>query len=137
MANDKALYWVAICVMAVGLGTSFVNHHADFARNLGLRAMVVADTITGRTQGQLDRANVLFDRTQAGFDRSQAAVDRVQTRVACLQTRIAQRQAELARAQAERTRMAVAQNVRKIVVTIPDIQTKTLVVGDWAADSEQ
>jgi hypothetical protein len=137
MATDKALYWIAICLMAVGLGNSFVNHHRDFTRNLGLRAMIVADTISGRTQGQIDRANVFFDRTQAGFDRSQAAVDRVQTRVACLQTRIAQRQAALARAQAVRTRMAVAQSVRNIVVTVPEIPSKTIVVAGWDDDSEQ
>src|SRR5207244_7120724 len=130
-------YWIAICVMAVGLGNSFVVHHRDFARNVGLRAMFVADAISGRAQGQVDRASVMFDRTQAGFDRSQAAIDRVQTRVACLQTRTAQRQAALARAQAERIRMAVAQSVRNIVVTVPEIPSKTIVVGDWDADSEQ
>jgi hypothetical protein len=137
MATDKALYWIAICLMAVGLGNSFVNHHRDFVRNVGQRAMIVADNISGRTQGQLQRSDVFFDRTQAGFDRSQAAVDRVQTRVACLQTRIVQRQAALARVQAERTRMAVAQRVRNIVVTVPEIPSKTIVVGSWNHDSEQ
>lgn len=137
MATEKALYWIAICVMAVGLGNSFVNHHRDFARNIGQRAMFMADAISGRTQGQFDRADVLFDRTQAGFDRSQAAVDRVQTRVACLQTRIAQRQAALARAQAERTRMAVEQSVRHLVVTAPDIPSNAIIVSNWDDDSEQ
>jgi len=137
MKTDKALYWVAICLMAVGLGNSILNHHANFTRNLGLRAMAVANTISGRTQGQLDRADVLFDRTQAGFDRSQAAIDRVQTRVACLQTRMAERQAALARTQAMRTRMAVEQSVRNIMVTVPAVPSKTIVINGWDDDSEQ
>ncbi|HZQ70974.1 MAG TPA: hypothetical protein VFA68_20775 [Terriglobales bacterium] len=137
MASEKAVYWIAICVMAAGLGNSWVNHHRDFARAVGQRVMIAADLVSGRAQGQLDRADALFARTQAGFDRGQATVDRVQASVDCLQARMARRQAALARAQAVRTRMAVAESMRKVMVTVPDIATKTVVIGDWNDGSVQ
>lgn len=131
MATEKALYWIALGVMAVGLGNSFMNHHQDFARNLGQHAMLIADSVSGRAAGQMDHAQVMFDRTQASFDRSQAEIARVQTRAACLQNRIAVRQAALAEAQAMRTRMSVARSVRKIVVTVPELPANPVVVNGW------
>ena len=135
MATEKALYWMAICVMVIGLGNSLVSHHRDLVRNVGQRAMLVAETVSGRAEGQVGRAQVFVDRTQASVDRTQAAADRVQARVACIQTRLAQREA--ARAQALQARLAVAQNMNKIVVTVPEIPARTIVVGGWDDDSEQ
>lgn len=137
MATEKALYWIAICVMVIGLGDSFVNHHRDLARNFGQKAMMVADLETGQAQGQMGQATGFVDRTQMRVDRAQAAADRVQARMACIQTRIARRQAALARAEALQARFAVAQNVKKIVVTVPEIPAKTIVVRGWDNDFDQ
>lgn len=136
MATEKSLYFVAMCVLAVGLGNSLVKHHLGFARDLGQHAAILANAVTGRTEAQLDRADVVFDRTQASFDRGQAAMDRARTRMACLQTRLAQHQAELARVQADQARLSVARSVRKIVVTVPEIPSRTIVVNGWD-DSDQ
>ena len=136
MATERALYFIAICVMAVGLGNSVMNHHQDFARNLGQHAVILANAVSGQTEAQLDRADVVFDRSQASFDRSQAAMDRARTRMACLQTRLAQHQADLARTQADRARLAVARSVRKIVVTVPEIPSQDIVVNGWDATNE-
>lgn len=131
MATEKSLYFIAMCVMVVGLGNSLVSHHRDFARSLGQRAAILASSFSGNAEAQLDRADVVFDRSQASFDRGQAAMDRARTRMACLQTRLAQHQAQLARVQADQARLAVARSVRKIVVTVPEIPSKTIVVNGW------
>jgi hypothetical protein len=136
MATDKALYWIAICVMAMGIGQSFFNRHPDFTRNLGQRAMVLADSVSGRTQGQLGHAQVFVAGTRARFDRSQAVAERVQSRLACVQARIAERQAAIASSQALRSRIA-AENMRKIVVAVPEIPSKTIVVNSWGGDFDR
>jgi hypothetical protein len=137
MATEKAVYWIAICVMTVGLGNTLVKHNGAFVQNIGRRAMVLAGVVSDRTQGQLEQANLVMDRTQAGFDRGQAQMARAQARMVCLQTRLARHQAELASVQAARARLAVSQRIGKIVVTVPEISSRTGVVGNWSDDSGQ
>ena len=119
MASDKALYWIAVIVMALGLGNSFVNAHPDWAQNLSERPLMVADSITERATGVASIAEKLFGTSEDGVARTQARLASVQCRLAAVQTRMASRQARIERVQAERVRNIVREQVARVTVICP------------------
>src|SRR5437868_12390391 len=100
MASDKALYWIAVIVMALGLGNSFINAHPGWAQAVAERPLMLADAAYSRLSSMASVADLMFGRSQVGVARTQVAVARVQGRLASVQARIASRQAEMARMEA-------------------------------------
>ena len=119
MASDRALYAVAVGVLALGLGNSLVNTQPDWLRSLADRSVSVAEQVSGRAEGYLGMAQVMFGRSESGFGRAQAALGRMQSRLGSMQAQLGRRQAEMARVQSEQVRMVTMQTVRRIKVTCP------------------
>ena len=72
MASDRALYLMAVGVLALGLGNSLANHQPDWLRNLADHSISTAQQVSGRAQGYLGMAQFMFGRSDAGFGRTQA-----------------------------------------------------------------
>ena len=119
MASDKALYWIAAIVMALGLGNSFVNDHPDWAQAVAERPLIVADAACSRLTNLATVADLMFGGSQTGIARTQVAMARVQNRLASVQARIASRQAEMARMEAQRVRTITIERINRNPVICP------------------
>ena len=119
MASDKALYWIAVVVMALGLGNSFVNDHPDWAQAVAERPLVLADAACSRLSSMASVVDLMFGPSQVGVARTQVAMARVQGRLASVQSRIASRQAEMARMEAQRARAFTVERMNRTFVTCP------------------
>ena len=125
MASDKALYWIAVIVMALGLGNSFVNDHPDWTRAAAGRPMVLADAACSRLSSMASVVDLMFGRSQEGVARTQVAMARVQGRLASVQARVASRKAEMARLEAQRVRTITIERINRTAVICAPQNTDT------------
>jgi hypothetical protein len=142
MNSDKACYWLAVGVLAVGLGHSFTTRHMGWIHDISMRAVAdqfsgqICDRVSGHTSGLDQRVTLALNRSQSSIERAQAAASRVQSRMACIQAKMAQKQASFDRIQSESDRIqaqvdhALANVQAHHVVVIPppnrDVEMPTL-----------
>jgi hypothetical protein len=124
MASDKALYTVALAVLALGLGNSLANNQPQWLRSLTNRSLAVAQEASGRAEGYLGMAQVILGSGQSGFGRTQAMIGRMQAELGSLQAQMGRRQAEVTRVEGEQARMIAMQTVSHMKVTCPRITMK-------------
>jgi len=133
MNSEKAWYWVAAGVLALGLSNSLAERQIGLVQGLPDQFQQAADEVTARVSDQavrfLDVANRLSDRKDLGVDRAEVVLARVQSRVACMQNAVAARQAARAHAQADRVRVISIEKMRCVrKFTIPEAPTPILTV---------
>lgn len=106
MTSDKAWYWVAAGVLALGLSNSLADREIGLPRGLADQFQGAQDQFLASASdtaiGFLDSVGRLSDSNDFGNPTVQVSLARVQSRVACLSSMVAERQAELARQEAER-----------------------------------
>jgi len=132
MVSDKAMYWMAVGVLALVAGNSLMTRHGDWVSCLGGESLHAAQRVTDRVMAMVRPGGTLFDGTNDRFARSELAVARVQTRIASVQARVATRQAELARMEAEKVRTFDFNMVNRTVkcprqavrVEVPEVQVE-------------
>ena len=95
--NNKALYWIALGVFALGLNSEYQKGHLAFAHGIADRAEAVFCQVAAKAEQTLAVARVLTGRQEFAVDdqflaRQQAEVERV----------MAEHQADLDRAMALR-----------------------------------
>jgi hypothetical protein len=125
MASDKALYWIAVIVMALGLGNSFVAAHPEWAQTVAERPLMLADAACSRISNLASVADLMFGRSQVGVARTQVAMARVQGRLAAVQARIASRQAEMARLEAQKGRTITLERMNRVITICPPHDNET------------
>ncbi len=82
MTSEKSLYWLAIVVIALGLGTRYGKSDKDWVACVVDRTSNAVDRVTDHASSGVEGVVVrLNDRQECVNDRVQAAVDRVQARI--------------------------------------------------------
>jgi len=114
---EKAWYWLAFGVLALGLNNAFVAGRLELPRNLADRSAEFEQQLSGHVLGYITQAQVSLATQRAVA--VQPAVARVQANLACAQASMARRQAQMAvrqvemvRIQRDRIREQVLQNLR-------------------------
>ena len=97
MNTNKALYWIALGVFALGLNSEYQNGNLPFAHRVADRAEAVLCRIATRAEQSLAIARVLTGRPASQFSSDDEFVARRQAEVARV---MAEHQAQLDRAMA-------------------------------------
>jgi hypothetical protein len=105
MASEKAMYWVAVAVLALAGTNGFVNDHPEWVGHLADRAIAMMEQASATATRYATLADITLGNDGSG--RTQIAVSRAQVRLACVQGSLAGRQAEMARLGAKRIRVQV------------------------------
>jgi len=106
MASEKTVYWVAVAVMAVFLGSHFANKYDGGC--LANRAMAAVQQLSGEANHFLATGQVTFG-SAPGFIAPEVAMARVQSGFASVQADMARQQAACARLQAQHGRLMALQ----------------------------
>ena len=125
MASEKTLYWMAVGVAALFLGSSFLGGRG-LAPSIADRSMATAQRISGQAMRYATFAQVIFGRGDAGVVHTQTATASAQARLAVVQAAMARREAALARVQAERIRVLANREVavcprQNLVTKLPQV----------------
>ncbi len=129
MASEKALYTVAVVVLALGLGNSLADSNPDWLRNLSDRSVATAEHLSGRAEQYLAMAQIVVGRGESNVGTTQAALGHVQARLGEVQANLARHQAEMVRVQAqvqaqvqaEDMRVLALQQVRQVRIACPRV----------------
>ncbi len=105
MASEKALYWMAVGMLALFMGNHLVSKYDGNC--LANKARVAAERVSGQGHRLMAMAEVTMGRTSTHFDRAQTAMAMAQIRMASVQTQFARQEAACARLEAGRARMIV------------------------------
>ena len=93
MAIDKATYWLAVGVLALGLNSTFQSQEVQWAQHVVGQARLTAEGLAQRGLGYMVMAEVMFGANPAESPRLQAALARLQVKTAEAQAALASRQA--------------------------------------------
>ena len=107
MASEKALYWMAVGVLALIVGNHFVSKYSgECARE---RALASVRCLSSEATHSLAMAEVMLARTSLPWASSENAMARVQTRLASMQTVVARQEAACARIETQRAMQEMQQ----------------------------
>lgn len=126
MASDKAIYWLAVGVMAVGFLNSAVSSQGWLTR-LERRSVQAANEISGQSLATLAQVNLAVRSDRCV--RTQAAAARMRAKFSGVESAVARRQAEFARLQAEGVRVEawhemhfdLVPQAQNVVIEIPRV----------------
>jgi hypothetical protein len=155
MANEKAMYWLAVGVVALGVNSAFQDREVQWTQKLADHSAAAVERIAERGLDTLAMAETVLGRNPAESTRLQAALGRLQAKTARVQAALARQQAARDRMQAqldrvEAQRLRIDQKYviersadpkyilhlkdtcpRKIRVRVPDVQVDVQPVAQW------
>ena len=113
MRTEKAWYWLAAGVLALGLNGAYQDGQLGWAHVLVDRAAASVERVALRGEHFVTMAEVMLGREPHALAHTEAAIERVQERIAC--DRIAQAQRHMAMARV-REQLAEANMQRKMAM---------------------
>jgi hypothetical protein len=121
MVFEKAVYWMAVGVLALVVSNNLASRHglnldSLNAGSLPNRSFAAVEAVADDATQILGTAEQVFSRAGTHYVRSQSTLACLQTRVASVQSRIAQREAVLARVQAHRARMVAMEQMSGVAL---------------------
>ena len=97
MTSDRAWYWIAAGVLALGLTNAYQNAQFDWMHQLSERSAVLAVQYLEKGSRLLEAADVVLGHDSPVLDRTQAYLQRMEARLDC--NRLEHAQQELAKAE--------------------------------------
>jgi hypothetical protein len=96
MRSEKAWYWLAAGVVALGLNGAYQDGQFGRAHFLADRASAVIERASERSLHFVTMAEILLGRSPASFDRAGGALQRIHGKLVCERVSRAQRQMAMA-----------------------------------------
>ena len=112
MASERAIYWMAVGVVALLLGQHFVSRNDG--RCLANRSLAAVQQLSSRANHLMAMAEGILGQATPQFPSTEAEFAGIQTRFASLDSQIARQQAACARLQAEEARRMALQQVQQM-----------------------
>lgn len=114
MRTDKAWYWLAAGVLALGLNGAYQDGQLGWAHVLAGRATAAVERATLRGQHFVAMAEIMLGREPQAFGRTQAAIERIQNRMVCDRVARAQRQMAMAQVREQLAQARVQQKMAMV-----------------------
>lgn len=114
MRTDKAWYWLAAGVLALGLNGAYQDGQLGWAHVLADRAAGVVERASLRGQHLVAMAEMMLGREPQAFGHTQAAIERIQNRIVCDRVARAQRQMAMAQVREQLAQAMVQQKMAMV-----------------------
>jgi len=136
MASQKALYWMAVGLLALIVGNNLVSKLDHSC--LAYKVRAATQRVSSQSDHLMAVTEVMLGRTSTRFDRAQTALARAQTRLASVQTSMARQEAVCARVEAARARMMVRQQLEEIRIpmAVPSSRVEFAIPAPPAAPNQ-
>lgn len=99
MASDKAWYWLAAGVLALGLNGAYQDGEFCWAHRLAERSANVVERASEAGLRYVTLAEVMLGRDAGSLERTEAALQRLQEKAACRRIEMARRRLDMAQVQ--------------------------------------
>ncbi|HZS96219.1 MAG TPA: hypothetical protein VFA40_05540 [Terriglobales bacterium] len=114
MRTDKAWYWLAAGVLALGLNGAYQDGQLGWAHVLADRAAAAVERASLRGQHFVAMAEIMLGREPQAFGHTQAAIERIQNRIVCDRVAHAQRQIAMAHVREQLAEAKVQQKMAMV-----------------------
>jgi hypothetical protein len=114
MRTDKAWYWLAAGVLALGLNGAYQDGQLGWAHVLADRATTAVERVTFRGQHFIAMAEMMLGREPQALGHTQAAIERIQNRIVCDRVARAQRQMAMAQVREQLAQAKVQQKMAMV-----------------------
>ena len=114
MRTDKAWYWLAAGVLALGLNGAYQDGQLGWAHVLADRAAAAVERATIRGQHFVATAEFMLGREPKSFGPSEATIERIQNRIVCDRVARAQRQIAMAHVREQLAEAKVQQKMAMV-----------------------
>jgi len=119
MTSEKAMYWIAVGVLAVAALNGFANRLGESVPAMADRSLALVSQASQAASDYIESARTTLGDGDFEFAPPAMAVVRAQTRLGCIQAPLARNQAALARVQADRFRVRVVESRSPRSITWP------------------
>jgi len=111
MGSEKALYWIAVGVLAIFVTNNFAARHEDGVRCLARRSLAAVEQVSAHATNFMAHSELVLGRGEFRCVRTQTALAGAQARLASLQGVLASHEAILARVEAEHAEIVTMQRL--------------------------
>jgi hypothetical protein len=125
MRTDKAWYWLAAAVLALGLNGAYQDGQLGWAHVLADRATAAVERVTLRGQHFVAMAEMMLGREPQAFGHTQAAIERLQNRIVCDRVARAQRQMAMAQVREQMAQARVQQKMAMVQMKMNQVRMMT------------
>jgi hypothetical protein len=130
MRSEKAWYWLAAGVVALGLNGAYQDGQLRWAHCLAGQATAYIQRVAERGMQHVAMAEVMLGRSPEAFDRTEGALQKIQSKAVCQRVAMAQRQMAMAHA---RQQIAEAKMRQKFDLMQMKMD-KVRMISTWKAD---
>ncbi len=136
MRTDKAWYWLAAGVLALGLNGAYQDGQLGWAHVLADRAAGAVERVSLRGEHFLTMAQVMLGREPRAFGRTEAAIERIQNRIVCDRVARAQRQMAMVQVREQLSQARVQQKMAMVQMKMNRVRMMTTERASQFGDCE-
>lgn len=126
MASDKAWYWLAAGVLALGLNGAYQNGEFQWAHRLACHAESFVDRGSEEALRLVAAAEVMLGRSPESLGRTEAALKKLQMRIACKRVEMARRDVDMAQVQRDLAAARIDQQMAMVQASMDRVRMITI-----------
>jgi hypothetical protein len=122
MASDKAWYWLAAGVLALGLNGAYRDGQFGWAHQFADRSTEIVERAEMRGLGLVTAAEVMLDRNPEAVGRMEGSLGRMQAKMACKRIEMATRRIDIARMQRDLAAAHVDRQLARVQMQLDKVR---------------
>jgi len=126
MASEKAWYWLAAGVLALGLNGAYQDGQFGWAHGIVDRSMSLVERASERGLSFASMAEVMLGRSPETSGWTEAALEKLQARTACSRVEMAQRQIAMAQMQRDLAAAQIDRQLAKVETKMDKVRMITI-----------
>jgi hypothetical protein len=126
MASDKAWYWLAAGVLALGLNGAYQDGEFQWAHRLTCHSASLVERASEEGLRMLATAEVMLGRNPESLARTEAILQNLQMRIACKRIEMARREVDMAQVQRDLAAARIDQQIAKVQASMDHVRMITI-----------
>ena len=126
MASDRAWYWLAAGVLALGLNGAYQDGEFQWVHRLANHSASLMERASEEGLRMLATAQVMLGRSPESMARTEATLQKLQMRVACKRIEMARRQVDMAQVQRDLAAARIDQQMAKVQASMERVGMITI-----------
>ena len=126
MRSDKAWYWLAAGVLALGLNGAYQDGEFQWAHRLTCHTASLVERASEEGLRMLATAEVVLGRNPEALARTEATLQKLQMRIACKRIGMARRQVDMAQVQRDLAAARIDEQMAKVQASMDHVRMITI-----------
>lgn len=126
MASNKAWYWLAAGVLALGVNGAYQDGELHWVHRLTCHAASLVERASEEGLRMLATAEVALGRNPEALARTEATLQKLQMRIACKRIEMTRREVDMAQVQRDLAAARIDEQVAKVQASIDHVRMITI-----------